>query len=181
MTMCKCHDVAGNVWTWNASQCAAVQILMFQNTPRLRDAPKADQDRANEEWRQMARFLTVHLGLFGVENILKGLIEKYDLPSAGSEAIEIHPLGKLYERLPTRLRAVWRNSYMNKQKDRGLDEKVLDLVQVMGRYSKSYTDARYHPGKVDTREINLYTFLDIIESGLDIFTSETCYCPEVRL
>ena len=103
------------MWYWNAHQCAAVQILMFQNHPIFIDrATKADRDRAEEEWLQMARFLTVHLGLFGAENILKALIEKYDLPSAGSKAIEIHSLGKLYERLPTRLRVVWRNSYRNK-------------------------------------------------------------------
>ena len=183
MSKCTCQDVTGNVGYWNANQCAAVQVLMFQNHPIFTEgATDADRDRAEKEWRQMARFLTVHLGLFGVESTLKALIEKYNLPSAGSKAIEIHSLGKLYERLPTRLRVVWRNGYMNKQKDRGLDGKILGLDQVMGRYSKnSYRDARYYPDKVDTREINLYTFLDIIESGLAVFESETCYCPEVRL
>ncbi len=124
----------------------------------------------------MASFLTVHLGLFGVENVLKGLIEKYGLLPADSEKLRTHELGKLFNRLPTDLRVAWRNRYVKRQRDRQLDEPILNLTQIMERYSNSYQDARYRPDRVDRSDINLFTFLDVIESGMDVFGSTACYC-----
>ena len=133
-TRCKCHNVEGSVWYWNATQCVAVQLLMFQNQPRLKTGI-ADKERegGREEWGQMACFLTVHLGLFGVENMLKGLIEKYGRLPADSKKLHTHKLGKLFSRLPTDLRVVWRNSYTRLQQDRQLEVTILDLTQIMER------------------------------------------------
>lgn len=129
-----------------------------------------------DEWSQMACFLTVHLGLFGVETILKGLLEKYDLPLTDSDNRKTHKLGKLFHRLPTDLKVVWRNGYTKLQQDRQLDVPILNLTQIMERYANSYEDARYQPDRVDTKDINLFTFLDVIESGIDVFGSKACYC-----
>ena len=176
-TRCKCQHVEANVWYWNAAQCVAVQLLMFQNDPRLKTGvTDKERERGSEEWRQMASFLTVHLGLFGVENILKGLIEKYGLLPTDSKKLYTHKLGKLFNRLPTDLRAVWHNSYTKLQQDRLLDETILNLTQIMERYSNSYEDARYRPDQVDRKGINLFTFLDVIGSGMDVFGSTACYC-----
>ena len=176
-TRCKCQDVEANVWYWNATQCASVQILMFQNDPRLKTGiTDTDRKRGRDEWSQIACFLTVHLGLFGVENILKALIVKYGLLPADSKKLCTHKLGKLFNRLPTDLRVVWRNSYTKLQQDRQLDVTILNLTQIMERYSNSYKDARYRPDRVDTKDINLFTFLDVMESGMAGFDSKACYC-----
>lgn len=174
---CTCQDVQGNVWYWNAAQCVAVQVLMFQNAPRLKKGiPDEEHKQATTEWRQMASFLTVHLGLFGVESVLKGLITKYGLLPESSDKLRTHRLDKLFHRLPTHLKAAWRNRYTQLQQDRQLDVPILSLTQIIERYANSYQDARYRPDKVGRKDINLFTFCDVIESGVAIFSSSTCYC-----
>lgn len=176
-TICKCSEIEDNPWYWNAIQCATVITLLFKNHPnitknRTGNEPIWDADA----WLETAGFLTVHLGLFGIENILKGLINKYDIPTAGTRTLQMCALEKLFTRLPMNLRLDWHNEYMKLQQQRSRGHKPLPLKHIMRKYSNSYTTARTRPDKIDLSDLTLPTFLNVIEAGLTIFCSEACYC-----
>ena len=161
---------AVGIYYWNANQCLVVIELIMQQAPRLRgDISSADLKQAEEEWVQMASFAMRHLSMFGMECLMKAFLLQLDLLDEESKKLETHHLGKLWNRLPLKIRVSWNNEW--KAVTKGIGSSPLNLDQIVSRYSKSYKIARYSPHEFDTDEIDIFTFPHILRAGLTGFDS----------